>query len=132
MNQTIKLQELIKEAFEEFCDGDNNGESFLSAQYSDWVIAKLNFSTAEYSKDNCYVSVEGIIERLAVFEENGKFKSVWGDAHEFDEKDIKEDTDEYYLEDVKAYWTFEINIEKNEWCYQEYNITFSEFAATEI
>lgn len=95
----------------EFCNGDNNGESHLSAQYSDWVEVQLRPATIEFSDDYTSFSVLGVIPILKVFQnKDKKWISYWGDCHEFDEKDIIHDEyfDEHYLKDVDGKWTFQL------------------------
>jgi hypothetical protein len=126
-----KEKQEIKDQFKTHCEGDNNGDSFLSSQFSDWVEVKLNYSTAIFDDNYETVTVEGYIPRLAVFERDGKLLSAWGDAHEFDKTNVKEDEDEMWLEDVRGIWTFSI---KKAMSFQEDNpiYEFEEIDADEI
>lgn len=122
----IKLREVIKSDFKNFCNGDSNGESFLNAQYADKVIVKLDFDTAEFKDDFTQVTVEGIIDYLPVFKNaSGTYISVWGDAHNFYIDDVEQEENELYLVNVLGKWTFLIKT-------KGYNIEFEEFNCTEI
>ena len=132
MNITKEIENIIKEEFEAWCDGDNNHESFLDAQYADWVTVKLDYSTVQFDDDYSSATVEGTIDRVQVFKnDSGTWVSEWGDAHEFLDKDIKEEDGECYLENVRGEWTFSIEVKENEYSWNGYEITFRETDATE-
>lgn len=115
MKLTVDEIRQLKEEIASEILGDNNGRNFLSAEHAEYIEVELS-RNYDLDEDFEYFSVTGNIPLLKVFKHNGTWFSVWGDDHQFDEKEIICEDGDFFLKDVPGKWGFSVT--KKFGCFQ--------------